>query len=43
MNIYFERIEKKKKKKHFDETIVPVVLFVVLFGWIVLRSFPEVF
>jgi hypothetical protein len=43
MNIYFEKIEKKKKKKQFDGTIVPVALGVVLFGWVVLRSFPEVF
>ena len=41
MNIYFEK--PVKKKKQFDGTIVPVILFVVLYGWIVIRSFPEVF
>ena len=41
MNIYFEK--PVKKKKQFDSAIVPVILFVVLYGWIVIRSFPEVF
>ena len=38
MNIYFERNEKKKEKKQFDGTVVPVVLFVALFGWVFIRS-----
>lgn len=43
MNIYFEKPAKKRKNSPFVAETFTLALWVVLFGWIVLRSFPEVF
>ena len=43
MNIYYEKPAKKRKTSTFAVDSFPIILWCLLFGWVVLRSFPELF
>ena len=43
MNIYIEKPAKKRKNSTIAVEAFPVILGGLLFGWVVLRSFPELF